>query len=453
MIPGVRILSGPMSWQILPRQAGAGTLELAGDSAVEAVRMRVEARLVRELDGAAVVDWRGAELGSDGTWSLSMDAVPAGGLFRLETRAWRGSGPDIRPARGDFRHHLGVGDLWIIAGQSNASGTGLGVAEDPPTLGVHLFANDERWRLATHPLEDATDTLHPITVHGVFQGHAPWLAFGRRLQAALGYPIGLIPTALGGSPLSRWDPAREDDLFANLLSMVRGAGGVVHGMIWYQGESDANAGLTDDYATDFARFVTAVREAVGVPDLPVLTAQLCRYTAPVPPAMHENWTRLRQAQREAAARLSRVWLIPTLDLPLSDEIHISTAGNVQLGQRFADGALRWVYGRDLPPAAVELVELRWSSLEPPVLRVVFERSPSGWCRPGRCGDFRVKDAAGEIEVRQVTLDDDGWLDLELARAPEGDGILDCRPGCDPPADLRDRDQRPVLAFREPLPPR
>jgi hypothetical protein len=50
-------------------------------------------------------------------------------------------------------------------------------------------------------------------------------------------------------------------------------------------------------------------------------------------------------------------------------------------------------------------------------------------------------------------DDQGWVDVELGRPPQGAVTIHCHAGCFPGVSLRDRDQRPVLAFsvRVPLP--
>lgn len=449
LLPGVSLGDGtPQRWQILQQTAqGAVSLPLQGVWQTSQRDIRVEARLVREQDGrpvAAHLDWQPATLGDDDSWDLTLPDVPVGGLYRLETRLWRNDGPDLRPMRGDYAHHLGVGDIWIIAGQSNASGTGLGYVDDPPTLGVHLLGNDERWHLACHPLEDATHTLHRITVHGVFQAHSPWLAFGRRLLAQLGYPIGLVPTALGGSPLAMWEPDRDGPLYANLMAMVKAAGGRVRGMVWYQGESDGNPASVETYGERFTRFIARLRHDLGEPALPVLCAQLGRVVAPGDAERAACWTRLREIQRRLAETVQHLWLIPAIDLPLSDEIHLSAASNVQLGQRFAEQALIHVHGRGGTPPSLQLKSAAMVAEQ--VVRVTFTRSPSGWCRPGEIRSLTADDDAGELAITRVVLDDEGWVEAHLARMPVGVLRVHAHAGCHPSADLRDRDQRPVEAF-------
>lgn len=454
-LPGASLERGPQDWQILQQGAdGTASLELAGVYRTNAPEFRVETRLVREADGtpvSAALNWQPARLLPDQRWEARLTRIPAGGLYRLETRVWRTNCPDTRPMRGDYVHHLGVGDLWVIAGQSNASGTGQGPVEDPPVLGVHQLGNDELWKLACHPLEDATRSRHPVTVHGVFQAHSPWIAFGRRLLEVGGYPIGLIPTALGGAPLARWQPGA--DLYLNMQEMVRLAGGAVRGIVWYQGESDCNPTGRKNYLERFTRFVEGARQDLGKPDLPILTAQLGRFAeAGGDVERNLSWTLLREAQRQAALRLPGVSLIPAIDLPMSDEIHVSAVGNTVLGRRFADVALSALYGREMPAPGIHLEKAEWLVGAPsPTVRLRFRPLVAGWCRVGPIADFTVIDGMGPVELSAVTPDDQGWVDLRLGRGPAGGVTIHAHAGCFPPVNLRDRDQRPILGFTVELP--
>ena len=87
----------------------------------------------------------------DSRWHVAFD-VPAGGLYRVETymeyEGWDG----LSSTRGDMVHNIGVGDVFVAAGQSNAAGRAKDPIEDGPELGVHLLRPSGRWDLATHPL-------------------------------------------------------------------------------------------------------------------------------------------------------------------------------------------------------------------------------------------------------------------------------------------------------------
>ncbi|MCX5658193.1 MAG: hypothetical protein NTW19_00540 [Planctomycetota bacterium] len=451
-LPGASLTQGPSDWQIIQQSPdGHASLALAGVHRTQATEFRVEARIVRENDGAPVtasLDWRPATLLPDQRWELTLDRIPAGGLYRLETRVWRANCPDIRPMRGDYVHHIGVGDIWLVTGQSNASGTGIGFAEDPPTLGVHQLGNDEQWKLASHPLEDATRSRHTATVHGVFQATSPWLAFARRLQRELGHPIALVPTALGGSGVSSWQPG-TGNLFANMADMLKLAGGKVRGVVWYQGESDCSAANIAAYPERFRRFVEGVREQAGNPKLPIVTAQLGRFTWGADDAQgNRDWTAMRDTQRRLALEIPHAALVPAIDLPLSDEIHVSAAANLALGERFADAALALAYGRDVAPPGIALKQAAWLTPARDAIRLTFNLGPAGWCSLGPVNDFTVVDAAGAtLAIKQVTPNDVGTVDLHLAQpAAPGNVTIHAHAGKYPHPSLRDRDQRPVIGF-------
>jgi hypothetical protein len=174
---GAVIEEGPEDWQIVQQDGeGRGRMELRGKWR-HVGKGRVEVRIVWEDTGVAVaagLDWQGVETGEDGTWSAALENVPAGGLYRLETRfnAEENQAGEWSPR----------GDLWVIAGQSNSAGYGRGPYEDPAELGVHLFRNSERWALAAHPMNESTDTKHAVNREAANPGHSPYLQFGRLLQ-------------------------------------------------------------------------------------------------------------------------------------------------------------------------------------------------------------------------------------------------------------------------------
>lgn len=473
---GVQIQSGPSPWRIIQQdEHGYGSIELAGQwkpaaaGDVDRGPHWVEARLVHESSGwpvSTALDWASADVGPDGSWHMTIERIPAGGLYRLETRVSRRNLPDERPLRGDYVHCLGVGDLWCIAGQSNASGTGAGMVDDPPEAGVHMFANDEQWKLATHPLEDATGTLHPITVTGIYHGHSPWLTFAKRVKARLGSPIGLIPTAMGGSPLQRWNPSEpgQADLYANMMDMIHKAGGSIRGIVWYQGESDCSPGPADSYLARFGQFVQSVRDDLGYPRLPILTAQINRTTttscqlSPPRDATHaaaaqRAWSTVREAQRQAARDIPGVYLVPTLDLSLSDNIHIAAPSEVVLGERFAQVAIGKVHGKEALDEFPELSDAQLSGDDGNELAMQFRHVSGGWAPVGPVEDFRVEDAQGQVPVNRVELGEHGHVRLQLARAPEGSVWLHAAYGADPLVRLCDANRRPIVAFSVQVPHR
>jgi hypothetical protein len=112
-------LNAPLDWQISQRQNRTqGSIHLAGHRAPDA---RVEWRIVgNPLAGEWNQDWQALAL-DECEADFSMDvAVPAGGWYRLEMRALR----DGQLVKETVVEHVGVGEIFVIAGQSNAANYG-----------------------------------------------------------------------------------------------------------------------------------------------------------------------------------------------------------------------------------------------------------------------------------------------------------------------------------------
>ena len=450
---GAIIEQGPTDWQIVQQnESGCADISLTGRW-VSDVEGRVEVRLVHEDTGLAVsrsLDWHAAHTQSDGTWSATLVGVPAGGLYRLETRCQAGpQAANEWSLRGDVRHFIGVGDLWVVAGQSNSTGYGRGPVHDPPELGVHLFRNSERWALAAHPFHDSTDTRHPANRDGANPGHSPYLQLGRMLKRELNHPIGLVQTAMGGSPLSAWDPAERGParLYHNMVHCVEQVGGRVKGILWYQGESDSNLDLAPTYAERFGRALQAWREALHDPDLPVVTAQINRHYAPGDVIPDRGWSMVREAQRQVARSISGVTVVPTLDLPLGDVAHTSPAGNMLLGTRMANSALATVYGRPIDYLAPDLQSARMGGggvtielVFAPVTSRMDNVNPGAQC-------FRVEDGDGVVPVDQVVYPGDATIRLILGRPIQGEARVHGCYGSQPSMAPMDIERFiPMLAF-------
>jgi hypothetical protein len=454
---GAIIDSGPSDWQIVQQdEHGVASIELSGRWVGETPG-RVQLRLVREDNSVPVtpaLDWRDAKTMTDGTWKATLKKIPAGGLYRLETRYNPKSNLQGEwSPRGDMRHFLGVGDLWVIAGQSNSAGYGRGPVVDPPTLGVHLFRNSEQWALATHPLNESTDTKHGVNREGANSGHSPYLHFGRLVQQEMGFPIGLVQTALGGSPLIAWNPTetKEAVLYQNMLHCIELVGGKVQGVLWYQGESDTGIAQSATYEKRFVQTVQAWRKALGQRDLAVITVQLGRVHVIADDAehgaTHRGWSQVREAQRQVTKKIDGVMVVPALDLPLSDHIHISAAGNMTLGARIAWAALGGVYKKEFDYLSPDLQTARAISSKKSIeLSFSPVTSRMGTTNP-TAHSFGVEDDNGPIEITEVVYPGNSKILLRLVRALGSNTKVHGGFGCDPatlPADMER--QMPMLAF-------
>lgn len=452
---GAIIEGGPADWQIVQQDGrGVGIVRLHGRWVrdVEAPDQGVvNVRVVYEATGgpvAADLDWRPADTRDDGTWAIELE-IPAGGLYRIETRYTAiGNLTPEWSTRGDMRHFVGVGDLWVIAGQSNSAGYGRGAIDDAPVLGVHVLRNSEQWALGTHPLNESTDTRHTANREGGNSGHSPYLQVGRALQSALGYPIGLIQTALGGSALGPWNPTEggPTPLFDTMMHCIDVPGGRIRGIFWYQGESDAQDPLAMTYAERFQAAVGAWRAAVKDSGLPVLTVQLNRVNNPPNDVDDLNWAIVREAQRLVPHVLDGVVVVPALDLPLSDAIHTSPGGNLVLAERLAQAALGAVHGHPIGYLAPDISAVRQSGDRSLVLSFANVASRIDTidvtARP-----FLVEDADGSVSVLKTTYPGDATAVLTLGRPLVGASCVHGGFGAAPsPVPLDIERSMPMLGF-------
>lgn len=428
---GVVVEQGPQDWAIVQQRDGAAVIGLSGKWRMdEPVReAQAYARVVREESGETVVGWTKAEMTEDRSWGVVLNDVPAGGLYRIETCLQIDGNPAMEWAiRGDMIHHVGVGDLWIIAGQSNAAGYGKGPVSDLPELGVHLLRNSGKWDLATHPFNESTNTLHIENRETANPGHSPFLAFAKLLKKETGYPIGLLQTALGGSPLKAWNPGEDGTLYRNMLSVVRAAGGSARGVVWYQGCSDCAPVDSESYGERFRQTVERWRADLGDPSLPFATVQLNRHTKDV--ATEEDnraWGLVREHQRVAARDIPNVTVVPAIDCPLSDEIHNSPAGNLLIGERMARAVLATVYGRNVHFRAPEIADARYvagSDAESPVVEVAYDRVGGHLISIGPSQPvFTIEDEAGRAEIEGWAIVGRNEIRIRLKRPLQGPAFI------------------------------
>ncbi|MBQ8401136.1 MAG: hypothetical protein IJX14_04310 [Clostridia bacterium] len=318
--------------------------------------------LTREDDSTFVILPTRIPLQENGTFCGILPHVPAGGMYTLACQLGGDRFHGDWERRGECRFHLGVGEVFLIAGQSNAAGYGKTPGYDPVDPAVHLYRNNGTWHIAAHPLNDSTDSLHPENAEWATPGSSPWIRFASAMHRALHCPIGLLQASKGDTFLYQWSPPDFPDcppeenevttypdrhsLWYLALDTVRRAGGKIAGVLWYQGCNDADRDCwTDVYARRFDHFVTRFREELSAPDLPFYTVQLNKSLSESPSdtAVMHRWATIRESQRTAPRRLPHVYVTPSHDLPMSDRIHNNTVANVVLGDRLAWLALESEY--------------------------------------------------------------------------------------------------------------
>ena len=443
---GSIIENGLSDWQILQKtEDGYATIFLNGhyfgnpDS-------QINIRVLNEATGCHQNIFNTIQGDKDRRWEAKL-RVKSGGLYRLETRLQNvGEQTTEWSTRGDMRHFWGVGDVWVIAGQSNSAGYGRGSYQDAAELGIHIFRNNEQWALATHPMNESTGIVHPVNREASNPGHSPYLQFGRILQRTLNHPIGLIQTALGGSPLSRWNPKEKgvSDLYDNMLRRIKLSGGKIKGILWYQGESDVDIESASSYEKRFTDAVASWRNALNDPQLPILTVQLNRVIGR--PEADLGWSIIREAQRIVAKRDSKIAIIPTLDLPLSDLIHTSPAGNMILGERLAHAALDLLNEQKQNHNAPDVEKISYIAKQKIEIYFSYVQSYINCIEP-HLNMFLIEDEIGRIPVTDIYFPNNASIQIELARQPTGHLKVSGGWGSSPSTVAVDMERRmPILGF-------
>ncbi|MDQ2931635.1 MAG: sialate O-acetylesterase [Gemmatimonadota bacterium] len=223
-------------------------------------------------------------------------------------------------------------ELFLLAGQSNMAGRGVVEDEDRIAVqGVDKLTRDLTWVPATDPVH------FDKTIAGVGPGRAFGLAVHAREPSA---HIGLVPTAMGGSPITSWEPGALDKRtsthpYDEALVRARAAmrDGRFRAILWHQGESDANPAASVLYADRLRALIARFRRDLGDPDLPFLIGQLGRFDgAPWDAAT----IRVDSAQRAVAASTPHVAYVSAEGLrDMGDVTHFDAAGARELGRRYA----------------------------------------------------------------------------------------------------------------------
>lgn len=427
---GVTITEGPEDWQILQQDKGRAVIHLKGsyqvpkaaiDQGVETAVPKIQ--IISAADGFPVLPWTRAVTLPDSTrysgeWTASL-SVPAGGPYHIQTMLQTKSTlPDISwNFRGDMRLHIGVGNLFVIAGQSNAAGSAWDSAFDPPALGVHLFRNRKQWSLAAHPFNESTFAPNIPNKEMGLSGSCPYLSFGKRFQQLSHLPVGLIATAYGGSSMSQWNPENKNGLYQNMLESISACGGNVAGILWYQGCSDATKEDAPLFYDRMEEFIATTRQDLGF-RVPFFTFQLNRFTDGANP----YWGVLREQQRQLSKTLPSVYILPTLHASLSDGIHNSAGANVTLGEQLARQVSAVLLG-GTPFFAPEPKEVTYQ--EKTVTLTLSSVRESLVLASGRVEEsgFLIKDSQGEVPLLKIRLQNQNQVLLTVERPLTGESSL------------------------------
>lgn len=366
-----------------------------------------------------------------GAQRYRLTGIPAGGPYTLEVDAERFD--DIY-----------VGDVWILAGQSNMEGVGHMTAEDlqfRPQPDVRALFLSNNWGAAQVPLHDLGGAH--FKVHDLLLGASkpaavsvgPGLSFALRMKAYTGVPQGLICCAHGATNLAcHWDPSirnlgTDKSLYAAMAQRVTENGGSVRGIFWYQGCSDAENGISEVYGANMEQFVAACRADFGE-NLPFVQVQIGRTINRPNEDYCRWWNRIQEQQRLLSQKIPHFCTLSAISKGLDDFIHLDSPSQKALGEEAAEAMYYLVFGTDargcLPPPdfagmRVETIDFNnWA-----VLHLRYANLHGGLHAQSRPVGFSVIDRRPEHMpqlVYKVTLEHDEALVHVAATAQELHGL-------------------------------
>jgi len=365
----MRIERGLFEGHFLQRQMGGASASLSGKCAEEGPV------IVTVRTGKTILSgYREMEIGlaRGGRFQAVLRGLPAGGPYTVTLVC----GKDAVQVQDVF-----VGDLWLMAGQSNMEGCAILGGTPEPHPQVRCFTMARRWEMARDPLhlkQESPDPVHGgegLTAaeagrlrHRAERGGGVGIHFGRLMLEMTGVPQGLIATARGGSTLRQWDPALKrlggSSLYGSMWLSLSAIDQPLAGVLWSQGESEALPDLARVYTRSMRRLIASLRRDLGQPELPWLVVQIGRFIKGGAFAGEEwpdpvSWNRVQEQQRRLPDVIPGCAVVPSVDLGLDDLVHLGGDAFPILASRLAEVAARVVYreknaGREINPSAIRL---------------------------------------------------------------------------------------------------
>ena len=222
--------------------------------------------------------------------------------------------------------------IYVMAGQSNMAGRGaVGAKDTIPDPRILAMNKDNCFVPAREP-------LHYFYQPGL-SGLDCGMSFARNMLPYIpaNARVGLIPCAMGSTSIEDWryDQGGIVPLYSAMMTRTR-AGmqqGVVKGILWHQGESNAEDSTYKNYEDNLQALILKWRSDLNNPELPVFLGKLA-------PFYKKPYTdSINAAIERTSEKLPHVYVIETAGLTCKpDSTHFDAEAQRLLGARFAEYA-------------------------------------------------------------------------------------------------------------------
>ncbi|MBW8864366.1 MAG: hypothetical protein JF609_05470 [Verrucomicrobia bacterium] len=271
-------LVSPQDYQVFQRQTEVGgkiVIECSLETTVRGALTNLDGLAVRVMGETFTNDWKALPFDNRVRRFQGEVSAPAGGWYRVEVRL-NGSGKVVSEAAVE---HVGIGEVFVIAGQSNSANHGE-EKQRPKSPLVVAFGNG-RWQPAADPEPGASG-----------KGGSFMPAFGDAMVTRFKVPVGLVPIGVGSTSVREWLPQGDavaappdtgrnvictgsnswvctGELFDHITEVEKELGPAgFRAVLWHQGESDnheaADRAITPaQYRQYLERVIVASRAAAG----------------------------------------------------------------------------------------------------------------------------------------------------------------------------------------------
>jgi hypothetical protein len=223
--------------------------------------------------------------------------------------------------------------LYLLAGQSNMAGRGTVEQDDKTTHPrIWMLNKNNQWELAIEPLH-----FDKPSVVGV----GPGFSFAKEMaKKDTNIVIGLIPCAVGGSPISVWEAAKyyeptksypyDDAIKRTKIAMQKGT---LKGILWQQGESDSDSVKATFYDKKLETLVKKFRKEFKVRSLPFVAGKIADFYI----VKHPYAQVVNKAIEKSSQNIKNTAFVSSADLKhKGDETYFDSQSARELGKRFAE---------------------------------------------------------------------------------------------------------------------
>lgn len=333
-------------------------------------------------------------------------AKVVGGKWTVRLGSFSAGGPDVLSVVDNGKviriKNVFVGEVWLASGQSNmefplnksfAADIDIVKSANPK---IHLLHVPHAQ--LDSPADDINATWTECNPETVPTFSAVAYYFARDLQKALGVPVGIIESSVGGTPIEAWmghdylesipryheevfaewavaqdqyeralaaynqekaeakkdgtefkkkaprQPWKPSELYNGMIAPL--AGYAMKGALWYQGES--NAGSEEDawvYHSLLLDLIRDWRKVWNEGNFPVMLVQLAPFMEIQTRPSESSWASVREAELQATQKLPDVGLAVITDVGDEHNIHPTRKGPV--GGRLALAALGIAYHKPI----------------------------------------------------------------------------------------------------------